>query len=369
MARAGTHLKRLARGQQALCAGRGPCLLAGDIGRFARIVGAAALAAVLLVPAPAFAARSIGISAPDFEFNVAAGQSGHGEVIVTNDGTEPLKVSVYAANQIVNRNGKTVAYEVPRVGTSSFEGPATWLNIRMPADSGSLGNTPYMALAPGQRTPVRFSFSVPRGVPAGDHQIIVFFEMLAPARPAGLTAAVSGRLGARVRIRVQGTLFQKMSVEPFVVRNLVIGDAMPWNFVVRNDGNVDKTVDGKLELLDSNDSTVKSIAVMRSLPLYANTMSEKSGTFLLGVAGVGQYTARLTATYQTEPDAQGRTTSVDMVKQRTVWVFPLWLVIAAVALVGGAALWMTWRQAVWSAERKLARRERERQSQAVPEDD
>ena len=44
--------------------------------------------AVLAFPAPALAKRTLGRSAVTFEFNVAAGQTGQGELLVTNDGDE-----------------------------------------------------------------------------------------------------------------------------------------------------------------------------------------------------------------------------------------------------------------------------------------
>jgi hypothetical protein len=313
----------------------------------------------LLAPASAWATRSIGISAPSFNFNVASGQSGQGDIEAINDGTEPIRVMVYAANQVTDASG-TVDFEVPQLGTPSYEGPATWITIKMPASSKAIGNVPYVDLAPHQRVQVHFSFTVPPGVPAGDHQVLIFFEMFGAAK-TGATVSVSGRVGSRLHVRVQGTLVQKMSVQPFAVRNLVIGDLMSWDFVVRNDGNIDKTVNGTLELLDSNEDVLQSSVVCSDVVLYANTTFEKSGTMRLTRAGIGQYTARLTVTYPTEPDAQGQTTGIDIVKDRTVWVFPLWLVIAVIAVVGLLVLWVTWRQAVRAAERKLAKQKRKAQ--------
>jgi hypothetical protein len=323
--------------------------------RLARRLAGVLLGVVVMigaVPLPAAASRTVGISAPTFEFNVASGQTGSGELYVINDGTEPIKVMVYAANQKTDPTGK-ITYEVPRPGDLGNIGPAAWLRLRMPEDSKAFGNTPYVEMKPKQRVLVKFEFDVPPGIAAGDHQVILFFEMFEFSNTGGMMAQVSGRVGSRIRIRVQGTFIEKMTVQPFSVREIVIGDAMPWSFVVRNDGNLDKPVTVKLALLDSSENEVQASQVASDLPLYARTMAERSGTMLLTKAGIGRYTARLTATYPKEPDARGESVPVDIVKDRTVWVLPLWLVIVLVALVGAVALWLAWRSAVRTAERRV----------------
>jgi hypothetical protein len=318
------------------------------------LVVALTLALPLALPLPALATKTVGISAPKFEFSVAAGQSGKGELYVINDGTEPIKVMVYTANQKTDAKGQ-VSYDVPRVGVPGDQGPASWFRMQMPEDSKSFGNTPYVELAPKQRVLAKFSFEVPPGVPAGDHQVVVFFEMFDFAKGGGMLSTVSGRVGSRVRIRVQGTLVEKMSVQPFSVRELVIGDLMPWSFVARNDGNVDKQMTAKLALLDSSENEVVGSVVTSETSLYARSMLEQAGTMTLKGAGIGRYTARLTMTYPSEPDARGETVPREVVKDRTVWVFPLWLVIGAVVIIGGLVLWLMWLSAVKAAERKAKR--------------
>jgi hypothetical protein len=347
------------------------------LGRAARLRAGSALVLTLalalpfVLPAPALASKTVGISSPKFEFNVASGQSGKGELYVINDGTEPIKVMVYSANQKTDAKGQ-ITFDVPRIGAPGDPGPASWFRMQMPEDSKSFGNTPYVELAPKQRVLVKFDFEVPPGVTAGDHQVVIFFEMFDFAQGGGMLSSVSGRVGSRVRVRVQGTLVEKMGVQPFSVREFVIGDLMPWSFVARNDGNVDKLIAAKLALLDSSENEVVASVVASDSPLYARTMIEKAGTMTLSGAGIGRYTARLTMTYPSEPDARGETVPKEVVKDRTVWVFPLWLVIGAVVLVGGLVLWLMWLSAVKAAERKAKRpprRARRASGQAVGEDD
>lgn len=338
-----------------------------QVRRLATLALVLSLAVPMALPAPASAVRTVGISAPTFDFSVAAGQTGKGELYVINDGTEPIKVMVYAANQKIDAKGK-VTYEVPKFGEPGFAGPATWFQIQMPQDSKAIGNTPYLEMKPKQRILVRFNFEVPSGVPAGDHQVLVFFEMFDFAQGGGMLSTVSGRVGSRVRVRVQGTIVEKVTVQPFNVRGLVIGDLLPYDFVVRNDGNVDKTVSAKLEILDAGENVLQKSTVMTETTLYSRSMAEQGATLVLKGVGIGRFTARLTATYPKEPDAQGEAVTVEIVKDRTIWVLPLWLVIGAVLLIGGLVPWLTWRGAVAAAERKASRPQRGRRDRRPARD-
>jgi hypothetical protein len=335
--------------------------------RHATLALVLALTVPMALPAPASAVRTVGISAPTFDFNVAAGQTGKGELYVINDGTEPIKVMVYAANQKTDAKGK-VTYEVPKFGQPGFAGPATWFQVQMPQDSKAIGNTPYLEMKPKERVLVKFNFEVPSGVAAGDHQVLIFFEMFDFAQGGGMLSTVSGRVGSRVRVRVQGTIVEKLTVQPFNVRELVIGGLLPYDFVVRNDGNVDKAVSAKLEILDTGENVLQTSTVMTETVLYSRSMTEQGATLALSGVGIGRFTVRLTATYPKEPDAQGATVPVEIVKDRTIWVFPLWLVIGAVVLIGGLVLWLTWRGAVKAAERKAARPQRGRRGRRTSPD-
>lgn len=327
--------------------------------RFAALALVVALAVPMALPAPAAAVRTVGISAPTFDFSVAVGQASKGELYVINDGTEDIKVMVYAANQKTDAKG-AVTYEVPKFGQPGYSGPATWFQIQMPRDTKAIGNTPYLEMKPKERVLVKFDFEVPPGAPAGDHQVLIFFEMFDFAQGGGMLSTVSGRVGSRIRVRVQGTLIEKVTVQPFNVRGLVIGDLMPYDFVVRNDGNVDKNVSAKLEILDAGENVLQTNTVMTETVLFSKSMTEQGSTLTLAGVGIGKFTARLTATYPKEPDAQGAAVPVDIVKDRTIWVFPLWLVIGAVVLIGGLVLWLTWLGAVKAAERRAARGPRRR---------
>ncbi|MFA5844591.1 MAG: hypothetical protein WC971_07155 [Coriobacteriia bacterium] len=326
--------------------------------RFAAAATVALLSLLALSPS-ARADRTVGLSTGTFEFHVASGQSGEGTLEVTNDGDEPLKVLVYAANQTVDAKGNPRYVAPDRNDPETFlRSPASWLVIKVPEQTKTIGNTPYLELDPGQRVPVEFSFTVPAGVAPGDHQVLLFFEMFdLPKDSPGVSSNVAGRLGARIRFRVEGVVAQRIEVRPFVVRNLLIGDRLPYVFDVYNLGNVDTVVDGSLTVWDGNEVERVRRGVLESSPVYAGTNIERSGKLGLRGLAPGRYTVRLVVSYAREGAAPGEL-PVEVRKTRTVWVVPLWLAVAVSVVAGGLALWLAWRGAVRSAARQAEKRAR-----------
>ena len=307
------------------------------------------------MPTPAFAVRTLGVSNPKFDFSVGPGGTGKGEVYVINEGDETFNVMVYTASQVPDGKGGIV-YKVPK-GTEDFlTNPASWIRIQVPQGTKAIGNVPYLVLKPGARELVKFDFTVPPTAPPGDQQVLVFFEMFTfPEAQQGSAATIQGRLGSRIHMRIQGNLNQKFEVRPFEVRQLVIGDQMPYSFALRNDGNIDTDAQSVLTVLDSNENErIRSQAVTQTT-LYANSMTERSGVLALTDASFGVFTARLTTTYQKEGSTPGQRTATDIVKDRTIYVVPLWLAIALAVVIGLLVLWLGWAAGNRSARHKTAR--------------
>ena len=65
-----------------------------------------AVAVTLVLPSVALAKKALGLSASKFDFSALPGKMGRGEVYVINEGTEPIQVRVYAANQVVSPSGR-----------------------------------------------------------------------------------------------------------------------------------------------------------------------------------------------------------------------------------------------------------------------
>lgn len=285
-----------------------------------------AAASVLAIPAPAFAERTIGLSSGTFEFTVEPGQSGKGEVIVSNDGDEPLKALVYVSDLQVSETGEQTFTTPDRQNVTSLATPATWFRIYMPTDSKSVGNTPYLELEPGERIPIAFEFLPPAGTAPGDHNAVIFFEMFEFAEETeSMQAQVSGRVGTRVALRVKGQVVEKLTIRPFEVPAFVIGREVPFRFVVKNGGNLNKRVNVTAAVLSRSQTAVAQSVVATDTTIFPDSGREFTGSLVTGGSGLGPHTVEVRVQYFQD----GEQLPSELVEERLVWLVPLWLVVLA----------------------------------------
>ncbi len=324
----------------------------------------------LIAPTSATAVRTIGLSTGTFDFSVAAGKGGSGEVVVMNNGDEDLSVLIYAANQKVDASG-AISYEVPNRDDQGLQyNPASWLQLQIGKKTQTFGNTPYIELVPGEQVPVAFEMQVPEGTPPGDHQVLLFFEMRSDAKADAGEAApqVSGRVGARISVRVEGDIVEKIDVRPFATKGLILGKSLPYTFVLLNEGNIDKPFSAKLTLLDSNLAEVVSSNVATDSVVYAGTNIEFSDALHTPKQLIGKYTMRLEIDYPREGSSVNIPETLNL--DKTVWIIPLWLAIAVVVVIGAALIWASYKQSVQSAERRIEKKRQEAEArQALVHDE
>jgi hypothetical protein len=317
---------------------------------FASSVLLLAVLLLLVTPGEAFAVRKLGLSSGSFHFDVGPSDTASGTIIAINDGDEPIKVMVYSADQVIDPKGG-VSFIVPsRADLSSLDKPSAWVRISMPENSKSLGNIPYLELAPGQRVPVRFSAEMPPDVATGDHDVMLFFEMFGGQGSAANSASsqVAGRIGSRLQLRVKGQLVSGFDVAPFVVAPFILGDAVPYVFTVKSGGNIDQRVVARASLRDRNDETLSEQVPVNARLLFAQQNLEGTGTLYPSAEQLlGQYTVRLEVTPVDDAGQVVNGGVGKVVKERTVWVVPIWvIVLAAIVLVTlmGVILWALGRR-------------------------
>lgn len=313
-----------------------------SLARASLLLVCVALAVSIVAPSAAFAEKTIALSSGSFSFEIDPGQTGSGEVVVINDGDEDIKVLVYVADVEISDTGEQ-SFPLPeREGANLLSSPATWMRVYMPEDSKAVGNTPYLELKPGQRVPVKFDFTPPRDANPGDHNIVMFFEMFDfLPESAGSASQVSGRIGARVQLRVKGQFVEKVEVRPFEVPAFQIGNSVPYRFTITNSGNVNERLSGTVSLLDRNEREVVSAEVASDTPVYAGSSLEISGEVTSVVSVIGPHTVEVLLQYL----PQGASTPEEVVVTRTVWMFPLWLLIAVAASLFALVIWIGWRAA------------------------
>ncbi len=338
--------------------------------RTARLVAVVLSALVFgaLIAPSAFATRTIGLDKGSFRFSMDPGDSKSGKVLVINDGTEQIQVKVYAANQSFDSSG-VATYTVPTNNDNPLTSPASWIRVYLPPEAKSINNTPYLDMAPGRELPIKFDVQVPPGVAPGDHSILLFFETFDSNRPQGAAAAVEGRIGARVKVRVAGTLVEKVTIDPFVVPSFKVGNAVDYSFSLNNQGNVDETVTaGVIGLKQSGERLFETLAASQTIA-YAGTSIKQAGTVTYPENSFGPHTLRVAVVY----GAQRKTPPVEVAAQRSVWLVPVWVLWVAGALVLLLILLITWgvatrRERRRTEQRRQARRAARQQAGEPPVD-
>jgi hypothetical protein len=310
-------------------------------------------------PSSALAVRTLGLSAGTFHFDLAAGKKAGGEVTVMNDGTEPLKVMVYASDQKVDSKGN-VTYQTPnRADLQSLTLPSSWTTVKMPANSKALGNIPYLELKPKARVPVKFEIAVPPTVPPGDHNVVIFFEAFETPESGQVTqSTVAGRLGARVTLRVKGEFVRRLEVRPFNVPAYVIGGQVPFDFTVRNVGNLDQRVGARVLLLDRGSNEIQRKTVIDGVTVFADTNYEATGTLLAEKMPVGPFQVRIDVSPVDDTGKATDSGANTITQSHDVWLVPYWLIVAVIVVVVLVFVSVIWLLASAIARRRVAREQK-----------
>ena len=336
----------------------------GGIRRTGLLVAALVLciAGGLAGPSAARAERTLALSSGSFSFEVDPGEQGTGEVVVINDGDEPVNVLVYTADQEIDEVGD-VTYLVPNRSDPEFaRRPTAWVRLQMPAEARSFGNTPYLELEPGERIPVSFEFQPPLNASPGDHNVVLFFEMFEFSGEAGgATSEVTGRIGSRLQMRVRGDYVERLSVQPFIVPGLHIGSDVPYELTISNSGNLDQRVSAAVVLFDRN-----RVEIGRDEPLLATTVFADTSRRLEGVVSGGRPLfgrfVMQAEVYNVNEDGEILAAREPIVEVRDVWLVPEWVLVVLVALFVIFAVRVLW-------SRRSGRREPARQADDASDDE
>jgi hypothetical protein len=213
---------------------------------------------------------------------------------------------------------------------------------------------------PGEEFTVEYEVVVPSNAPPGDYNAIVFFEMFEFTDDAEANISrISGRIGARVRVRVVGAIQDDLRLGPFALRTVVLGDSVLYALGVENAGNIDKSYRARIEIVDASGAVRDQAQVTSETVVYAQNFREHTDTIELREATLGKFTARAVVEYEREiGDEAGTREPAELTFERTIWVIPRWLAIGAIALLGGLAVWLSWRSAKRAARRSVDRESR-----------
>lgn len=138
-----------------------------------------------------------GAGRPNFTYVVDPGATLADTMRVTNTGTSPLELAVYAADAYTTPTGN--------IDLTTADAPSVDAGTWVTADTGQL------SLAPGAQADIGFTITVPADATPGDHSAGLITSFRGGA--GGETIDVDRRLGTRVTVRVSGELTPAVDVQ------------------------------------------------------------------------------------------------------------------------------------------------------------
>ena len=232
--------------------------------------------------------------------------------------------------------------------------PSSWVRLAMPEEAKAFGNTPYLEMEPGDRIPVDFIMQPPANAAPGDHNVVLFFEMFdLPEDVGGSASQVAGRLGSRLRIRVRGEYVERLDIQPFVVPDFKFGAEVPFAFTLQNLGNLDQRITSSVVLYDDDEVELARTQTTSGTPVYAGTNNEIAGDLLAETQPFGQHKVVLEV-WQVDEDGEPLV-SQPITEERTVWIFPWWLVVTVAVVVILIVARIVWGIAMKAARRRVDR--------------
>ncbi|WP_159806840.1 WxL protein peptidoglycan domain-containing protein [Cellulomonas citrea] len=168
----------------------------------------------------------LGSNRTSYSYNVDPGGHVDDAMVVTNHGTAPLDLAVYAADGFTADTG---TLDLVTQGTTST-GIGAWVRTA----------TATVTVQPDASVEVPFTLDVPAGATPGDYAGGVITSLTQPDAAAGIT--VDRRLGIKIALRVGGALTPGMAVQD--VHLSYAGSTNPFasgdatlTYTIRNTGN------------------------------------------------------------------------------------------------------------------------------------
>ncbi|MDF2990941.1 MAG: hypothetical protein K0S37_1455 [Microbacterium sp.] len=229
-----------------------------------------------------------GTGRANFSYDVEPGAVVSDTMIVVNTGTEPLPLSVYAADAFTAPSGDI---DVLVDGTPST-GAGTW--VAVPPTT--------LELAPGESADVAFTITVPADARPGDHSAGLVTSLT--SSDASSSLSVDRRLGTRINLRVAGDLVPAAEISgvtatytgswnPFESGRLTLRYTLDNTGNTRLTGRETTTTTGVAGLLSTTTPPAQvaeiipgsTIEVTRDLPVFS--LGWVTGSLAVAPEGVG----------------------------------------------------------------------------------
>ncbi|GAA2214123.1 hypothetical protein GCM10009850_095870 [Nonomuraea monospora] len=264
------------------------------------------------------AANDFGSDRPNYRYTLDPGGRLTDGLVITNPGTAPLHLSVYAADAFTAQDGRLDL----RAQNSRPTAVGAWVHLA----------TADVTVPPGETTEVPFTLTLPQDAAPGE-----YLGGIVTSPPGG-----AERLGIRIRLRVGGALEPGLSVRDPQVTYAGGGDATV-TYTIHNTGNTALTA-----------RQTVTVSGVRADPIGDSPQLLPGDTWKVSVPVHGVHPMlRLTGTIELVPlltDAANSVAPLTAVKATAAaWAVPWWPVLPLVAVIG-VAVW-TWGNKKRQAER------------------
>lgn len=275
------------------------------------------------------AANRFGDGRQNYSYTLAPGGSLRDAIVITNHGTAPITLAVYAADGFTTDGGQLDLLRTDQEST----GVGAWVR---PARG-------TVTVAPEKSVSVPFRLTLPDNATPGDHLGGIITSLTQEGSSGGIN--VDRRLAMRIRLRVSGDLKPQLSVED--LRVSYDGTANPAgaggatvDYTIRNTGNAilaarqDVSVAGPFGWLrTSADDVADTPELLPGEEWHVSVPVDD-------VRPTGRISARVRLT-PLLTDAAGSVNTLDQVEATThAWALPWTLVLAILLLVAAAAGWL-----------------------------
>ncbi len=246
----------------------------------------------------------------DFQLKAKPGEKIQTSVKIRNASSEPITISSYMEDFILDEDGETPVPITEQV--SNRWSLASWAVV----------SPENQVIPPLTTASVNLIIDVPAdALPGGHYGMILHEPVNGNPEENGAQSSVSQRVGTLVYFLVEGPINEDALVRDFSIPQLTEKGPVPFSLMVENMSDIHISPQIKVDIYNMFNKKVDTISV-DSKNVFPFVAREFKGEWNR-VWGMGPYTAEVTMSY-------GSNGQIAMAKTQ-FWLFPLKLVIAVTA--------------------------------------
>lgn len=187
-------------------------------------------------------AKTLRISAPKVELELAPGETYSGEITIENPDPDETIIHMYVEDWVYSAGG-TGEKKFSPAGTTPLSA-SKWINFTEPS----------APLKPYGKTVTRYTVTVPPDAKGAYYSVLFFETKLGPSNTSGeegVSVQVAGRIGSLFFIHIKGTVDRAGDVQKIAVQPPFENQPMVIESTFQNTGNVDITLAGNFLVMNS----------------------------------------------------------------------------------------------------------------------